>query len=187
MDFSVAPTVAFRLLYGLVIIGYERRSIIHVNVTEQPSSQWVIWQLPETFPYDCASKYIVFDRDSIFGCDVRVAIKSFANKPARNSYRIPWQNGVVEHWMGSCRRELLDHIVVFNENCLRRLLRAHIASHYNRVRTHCSIEKDAREERPVMRKPKSMAPLVGRPRCGGLHHRYEWGAMQAESPLFGPL
>jgi len=173
MDFFVVPTVTFRLLYVLVIVGHGRRNIIHLNVTEHPTSAWVAQQLREAFPYDAAPRHLVFDRDSIFGTDVVAAVKSFGISPARTSYRSPWQNGVVERWIGSCRRELLDHVIVFGEDHLRRLLRKYVA-YYGSDRTHCSLDKDAPATRPIDAKPSPHAQIVAHPRCGGLHHRYEW-------------
>ncbi|MFC2173511.1 integrase core domain-containing protein [Acidobacteriota bacterium] len=100
-------------------------------------------------------------------------MKSFGIKPVRTSFRSPWQNGVLERWVGSCRRELLDHVVVLNEDHLHRLLKSYIA-YYKEDRTHLSLEKDTPGTRPVQKRPSSKAKVIALPRAAGLHHRYEW-------------
>ena len=115
---------------------------------------------------------MIFDRDSIFSASVVSTVKSFGIKAARTAYRSPWQNGVAERWVGSVRRELLDHVVVFNERHLRRLLRDYVA-YYHDDRTHRGLGKATPAERPVDRRPDGEAEVVALPRVGGLHHRYE--------------
>ena len=127
----------------------------------------------EAFPHDTAPRYLIFDRDSTFGADVVAVVKSFGTKPVRTSWRSPWQNGVTERWIGSCRRELLDHVIVFNERHALRLLREYIA-YYNSDRCHYSLGKDAPIERPVQHRSAKTARVVAMPRVGGLHHRYQW-------------
>ena len=123
MDFFVVPTVRFRLLYVWFAIDHGRRRILHFNVTENPTARWVIQQLRETFPIEPTHRFLVYDNDAIFSPAVTHAIKSFEIDPKRTAFRSPWQNGTAERVVGSVRRELLDHVVVLNEDHLRRLLR----------------------------------------------------------------
>ena len=115
MDVLTVPTVSLRLLYGFFVIEHGRRHIVHFNATFRPTAAWVIQQLREAFPYDTAPRYLIFDRDSIFSPAVVEFIKAMGTKPVRISFRSPWQNGTAERWIGSCRRELLAHVVVFGE------------------------------------------------------------------------
>ena len=140
MDFFKIPLVTFRVLSALVIIHHGRRILLYVNVTFHPTALWVAQQLREAFPFDTAPKYLIFDRDLIFSAHVVATLKSFGIKPVRTSWHSPWQNGVVERWIGSCRRELLDHVVVFNERHALRLLREYIA-YYNADRCRCSLSR----------------------------------------------
>jgi transposase InsO family protein len=172
MDFFVVPTVGFRLLYVWFIIHHGRRRIIHFNVTMNPTAQWVMQQLREAFSDDSVPRYLIFDNDSIFSDKVTEAIKSFGIEPKRTAFQSPWQNGVAERWVGSCKREIADHVIVFNEDHLRRLLREYV-SYYNAERVHTVI-RDAPEGRAIEAQPSPGAKVVGLPRVGGLHHRYVW-------------
>jgi transposase InsO family protein len=172
MDFFVVPTITFRLLYVWFVIDHGRRRIIHINVTPHPTSQWVVQQLRESFPDDLAPNYLIFDNDTIFSSEVAASIESLGTTPKRTAYRSPWQNGMAERWVGSCKRELIDHLIVLNEDHLRRLLRDYVR-YYNTDRVHTSI-KDAPEGRAAEARPSSGAKVVGFPRVGGLHHRYAW-------------
>ena len=173
MDFLTVPTVTFGVLYVFFIIDHARRRIRHVNVTAHPNAAWVIQQLREAFPFDETLRYLVLDRDSIFRGRVKAAIKDMAVTPKLISYRSPWQNGVAERWVKTLRTELLDHVVVFNEKHLRRLVLDYVA-YYNDDRCHLSVEKDAPVSRPVIVRPSLTAKVVALPRVGGVHHRYEW-------------
>ena len=112
MDLFVVFTVSFRLLYVLFVVRHGRRRIVHFNVTEHPTAAWVVQQLREAFPYDSAPRHLIFDRDSIFATEVVAAIRAMGIRPTRTAYRSPWQNGTAERWVGCCRQELLDHVVV---------------------------------------------------------------------------
>jgi putative transposase len=114
MDFFVVPTFRFRLLYIWFVIDHGRRRIRHFNVTTNPTAQWVIQQLREAFPGDSAPGYPIYDNDSIFSGRVREAVEYLGMAPKRTAYRSPWQNGVAERWVGSARRELLNHVIVFD-------------------------------------------------------------------------
>ena len=172
MDFFVVPTITFRLLYVWFVIDHERRRIIHIDVTPHPTSQWVVQQLRESFPDDLAPNYLIFDNDTIFSSEVSASIESLGTTPKRTAYRSPWRNGMAERWVGSNKRELIDHVIVLNEDHLRRLLRDYVR-YYNTDRVHTSI-KDAPEGRAVDARPSPDAKVVGMPRVGGLHHRYVW-------------
>jgi len=172
MDFFVVPTVRFRLLYVWFAIDHGRRRILHFNVTENPTARWVIQQLRETFPDEPTHRFMIYDNDAIFSPSVTHAIKSFEIAPKRTAFRSPWQNGTAERVVGSVRRELLDHVVVLNEDHLRRLLREYV-DYYNAERVHTSIA-DAPVGRPEESRPSPGARVVGIPRVGGLHHRYRW-------------
>ena len=173
MDFLTVPTVTFGVLYVFFIIDHARRRIRYVNVTAHPSAAWVIQQLREAFPFDETLRYLVLDRDAIFKGRVRAAIKAMGMTPKLISYRSPWQNGAAERWVKTLRGELLDHVVVFNEKHLRRLVLEYVA-YYNDDRCHLSVEKDAPIPRPVMARPSANAKVVALPRVGGLHHRDQW-------------
>jgi len=172
MDFFVVPTVRFRLLDVWFAIDHGRRRILHFNVTENPTASWVIQQLRETFSGEPTHRYLIYDNDAIFSPAVTSAIQSFEVDPKRTAFRSPWQNATAERVVGSVRRELLDHVVVLNEDHLRRLLREYVDYH-NAERVHTSIG-DAPVGRPVESRPSSGARVVGFPRVGGLHHRYAW-------------
>jgi transposase InsO family protein len=172
MDFFVIPTVRFRLLYVWFVIDHGRRTILHYNVTTNPTAQWVIQQLREAFPYESAPRYLIYDNDSIFSDKVTEAIERFQVRPKRTAYRSPWQNGTAERWVGSARRELLNHVIVLDEQHLRRLLRDYVA-YYNAERVHTQL-RDSPAGRRAETRPSPDARVVGLPRVGGLHHRYVW-------------
>ncbi len=172
MDFFVVPTVRCRLLYVWFAIDHGRRRVLRFNVTENPTARWVIQQLRETFPNEPNHRFLIYDNDSIFSSAVTGAIKSFEIDPKRTAFRSPWQNGTAERFVGSVRRELLDHVVVLNEDHLRRPLRDYV-DYYNSERVHTSIG-DAPVGRPVESRPSADARVVSLPRVGGLHHRYRW-------------
>ena len=173
MDFFTVPTVQLRMLYCFFVIGHERRRVLHFNATFNPTSAWVIQQLREAFPFEMAPKYLILDRDSIFSAAVVGFVKSMGTKPCRTSYRSPWQNPVAERWIGGCRRELFDHVVVFSERHAVRLAQSHVG-YFHEDRTHLGLGKDTPKGRPITPRPSECAKIVACPRVGGLHHRYEW-------------
>jgi transposase InsO family protein len=173
MDLFTVPTASLRLLYGFFIIEHGRRHIVHFNATFHPTSAWVMQQLREAFPYDTAPRYLVLDRDSIFSPAVVEFIRAMGTKPVRISYRSPWQNGTAERWIGNCRREMLEHVVVLSERHLVRLVRLYIR-YYHEDRCHLGLDKDTPDGRPVTPRRSPAAQVVALPRVGGLHHRYEW-------------
>jgi len=173
MDLFTVPTASLRLLYGFFIIEHGRRRILHFNATFYPSAAWVIQQLRDAFPYDSAPKYLIFDRDSIFSAAVVEFIKVMGTKPIRTSLFSPWQNGTAERWIGSCRRELFEHVIIISERHLVRLVRSYI-SYYHEDRCHLGLNKDTPNPRQITPRPSPTAKVVALRRVGGLHHRYEW-------------
>lgn len=114
MDFFTVPTITFGVLYCLFVIGHDRRKILRCNVTRNPGALWIVQQMREAWPYASAHRFLLFDHDSKFDSDVVSATKDLGSQPIRTAFRSPWQNGVAERWVGSCRRDLLDHVIVLN-------------------------------------------------------------------------
>jgi transposase InsO family protein len=173
MDLCVVFTATFRLLYVFLVIQHGRRQVMHFGVTEHPTAAWVSKQLREAFPFDSAPKCLIFDRDSIFSAEVVNAVKAMWIAPTRTSYSAPWQNGLMERWIGCARQEMLDHVIVKDERHLRRLLGEYVAYHHQ-DRTHCGLGKQTPMQRAEQPKPSLGAKVVALPRVGGLHHRCEW-------------
>lgn len=172
-DFFTVPTVTFQLLYCFFVIAHGRRKILHFNVTQHATADWVVQQLREAFPEAGPYRYVILDRDSKFDADVIAFLKATGLKPKRTGIQAPWQNGTAERWIGSCRREILDHVIALNEQHLRRLIRDYVNYHHD-DRIHDSLEKDTPNRRPVDEKPTPQATVISNPRLGGLHHRYSW-------------
>jgi putative transposase len=173
MDFFTVPSATFNLMYVFFVIHHARRKILHFAVTAEPYALWIVQQLREAFPEDHAPRYVILDRDGKYGKVVPAALKNMGVKIVRTAYRAPWQNPFAERWILSCRRELLDHVVVLNEAHLRRLLSDYIA-YYHNDRSHLGLDKDTPIGREMMKKPSAGACVTALPRIGGLHHRYEW-------------
>ena len=129
------------------MIGHGRRTILHFNVTRHPTSDWVVQQLREAFPDAGQYRYVILDHDSIFDADVVGFLKATGLMPKRTSVQGPWQNGIAERWIGSCRREILDHVIALDERHLRRLMRDYINYHHD-DRIHDSLSKDTPTRRP---------------------------------------
>jgi len=169
MDFFTVPTISFSVLYCFFVIAHDRRRILHFNVTRHPASTWIVQQLREAFPYQSAPKFLICDRDAKYGFEVPAAIRSMKIDPVRTSFQSPWQNGIAERWVGSCRHDLLDHVIALNERHLKRLLSEYVR-YYHEDRTHLGLGKQT---------PRFRTQSTGRgrvicwPRLGGLHHRYD--------------
>jgi putative transposase len=175
MDFFTVPTLTFGVLYCFFVIAHDRRRILHCNVTRHPTSAWVIQQLREAFPYDSAPGYLIFDRGSSFNAEMIDAVKNFGVQPKRTSFRSPWQNGVAERWVGNCRRDLLDHVIVLNKQHLKRLMNEYVR-YYHEDRTHLALAKRTPAGREAEKNPIQGRKVVSMPRLGGLHHRYDLAA-----------
>lgn len=167
IDLFVVPTVGFKLLYGLVIIRLQRRHLVWINVTANPTAEWIARQITEAFPWDQAPRYLIRDRDVSYGHVVTRRLAAMGIRDRPTAPRSPWQNGHVERLIGSIRRECLDHVVVLGEAHLRRVLTAY-ADYYNELRTHRSLAKDA----PLHRAVQRLGIVTPRPILGGLHHQY---------------
>jgi transposase InsO family protein len=171
-DFFVVPTATCRLLFVLVILAHERRRVVHVAVTAHPTAAWTAQQLREAFPWDQTPLYLLRDRDHAFDGWMETA-KTMGIDELLTAPRSPWQNAYVERFIGSARRECLDHVIVFSATGLRRLLKLY-CTYYGATRTHLSLDKDSPIPRPIA--PASAGRIVAIPQVGGLHHRYERAA-----------
>ena len=173
VDFFTVPTATFRILYVFVILHHERREIVHFNVTEHPTAQWAAQQLVEAFPFDSAPRYLLRDRDSIYGGRFRNRVKSLGIDEVLTAPRSPWQNPYVERIVGSIRRECLNHVIIINERHLRRQLKSY-SIYYHEARTHLSLDKQSPVPRSI--EPPEQGKVVAIPHVGGLHHEYRRAA-----------
>ena len=167
MDLFVVPTIGFDMLYALVIVRLDRRDLVWINVTTNPTAEWVARQITEAFPWDGAPGYMIRDHDRIYGTVVtrRLCAMGIRDKPIAPAS--PWQNGVAERLIGSIRRECVDHIIVLGEAHLRGILESY-ANYYNSARTHRSLNKDAPASRRIQRTGSIKSHAI----LGGLHHHY---------------
>jgi putative transposase len=172
MDFFTVPTITFGVLYCFFVISHDRRRILYFNITKHPTSSWIIQQLREAFPFGAAPRFLIHDRDAKYGTEVPAAIRSLKINAVRTSFESPWQNGVAERWVGSCRRELLDHVIALNERHLKRLLSEYVSYHHE-DRTHLGLGKGT----PGCRtRCVTSGHVLVHDRLGGLHHRYDRAA-----------
>jgi transposase InsO family protein len=167
MDFLIVPTIGFKLLFVLVILRHQRRRLLSLTVTTNPTAEWIAHQITEAFPWDEAPDHLIRDRDASYGHTVTKRLAAMGIRDHPIAPRSPWQNGHAERLIGSIRRECLDHIVVFGDAHLRRILAAY-TGYYNELRTHLSLAKDSPAHRPIQR----LGQLATRPILGGLHHQY---------------
>ena len=167
MDLFVVPTVSFRLLYGLLIMGHGRRQILWLGVTAHPTAEWIANQLKEACGWERPPSDLIRDRDACYGYVFIRRLRSLGIRYHPTSPRSPWQNGYAERLIGSIRRECLDHVVVFGERHLRHVLSCYV-EYYNATRTHLALGKDA----PIGRGIQPVGHINCRPVLGGLHHQY---------------
>jgi transposase InsO family protein len=167
MDLFVVPTLGFTLLYALVIIRLDRREIAWINATAHPTAEWIARQITEAFPWNETPRYLIRDRDRVYGAAVTRRLRAMGIRDKPIAAASPWQNGFAERLIGSIRRECLDHIVVLGEVHLRRILRNY-RDYYNQIRTHRSLDKDAPLHRPI----QHAGNIASRPILGCLHHHY---------------
>jgi putative transposase len=169
-DFFTVPTVTCQVLFVFILLAHARRRIVHFNITQHPTAQWTAQQIVEAFPWDTAPRYLLRDRDAIYGTACQQRIKNLGMEEVKIAPHSPWQNPYVERVIGSIRRECLNEVIVLNEWHLRRVLQSYV-DYYHHWRTHRSLEMDAPEPRPIEQ------PAVGTvrklPEVGGLHHHYE--------------
>jgi Integrase core domain len=167
MDLFVVPTISFRMLYGFVIVRLDRRALVWINVTTNPTAKWIARQITEAFPWDMAPRYMIRDRDRIYGAVVTRRLRAMGIRDKPIAPASPWQNGFAERLIGSIRRECVDHVIVLGEAHLRRILKSY-ARYDNGTRTHLSLDKDS----PLSRTVKRAGRVFCRPVLGGLHHKY---------------
>jgi transposase InsO family protein len=168
-DFFVVPTATCRLLFVLVMLTHDRRRVVHVAVTAHPTAAWTAQQLREAFPWHEARRFLIRDRDYAFD-GLGETAKAMGIHEVLTAPHAPWQNAFVERFIGSARRECLDHVIVFNETGLQRLMNVYCA-YYDRFRTHLSLDKDTPIPRSITK--SGDGDIVAIPQVGGLHHRYE--------------
>ena len=169
VDFFTAYTITFKVLYCFVVLSHDRRRVIHFNVTQNPTAEWTAQQIIEAFPYDTAPRFLLHDRDSVYGGVFRRRVKGMGIEEVTTAYRSPWQNPYCERVIGSIRRDCLDHVIIFNEAHLRRIL-AEYVRYYNESRTHSSLDSNSPIPREI--EPPSKGNIVAVSFLGGLHHRY---------------
>jgi transposase InsO family protein len=167
MDLFVVPTIGFNLLYVLVIVRLGRRELVWINVTTNPTAEWLARQITEAFPWNEGPRYLIRDRDHAYGAAVTRRLRAMGIRDKPIAPGSPWQNGFAERLIGSIRRECTDQVIAVGEGHLRRILRSY-APYYNQSRTHRSLNKDA----PIHRLTESVGTIVSRPILGGLHHQY---------------
>jgi transposase InsO family protein len=167
MDLFVAPTLGFDLLYAFIIVRLTRRDLVWINVTPHPTADWIARQITEAFPWNEAPRYLIRDRDRVYGAAAMRRLRAMGIRDKPIAPGSPWQNGFAERLIGSIRRECVDHIVVLGETHLRRILKSY-ARYYNETRTHRSLDKDAPISRPVQR----TGGIISHALLGGLHHHY---------------
>ena len=167
IDLFVVPTIAFEQLFAFLILGHGRRQLLWFAVTRHPTAEWLARQITEAFPWDKAPTYVLRDNDRAFGNVFTRRIQAMGIRDRPTSFRSPWQNGHVERLIGSIRRECTDHLIVLNEEHLRRIF-AKFSAYYNGWRPHVSLGKDAPDGRPIDR----FGDIVAHAILGGLHHRY---------------
>ena len=166
----VVVTATFRLLYALIVLGLDRRRVIHFDVTRNPTQDWLSGQMTEAFPWDTAPRFLLRDRDKSYGPAFRDRVRAMGIEEVVTAPRSPWQNPYVERLIGSIRRECLDHVIILNERHLRRILSSYFRYHHD-ARTHLSLNKDC--PRPRCVQLPSAGDIIAFPEVGGLHHRYE--------------
>ena len=169
VDFFTVPTATFRLLYVFLVLAHERRKVLHFNVTNSPSAAWTAQQLTEAFPYCKPPRYLLRDRDSIYGLQFEARATALGLEQKLTAPRSPWQNPFVERLIGSIRRECLDHVLVLHARHLHRVLTEYF-QYYHGHRPHRALDQDCPQPRPT--EPPEQGKIIALPLVGGLHHRY---------------
>jgi len=169
IDFLTVPTLSFRVLFVFVVLAHERRRVVHFNVTGSPTAEWTSLQILQAFPWDSAPRYLLRDRDCTYGQAFVRRVQAMGIKEVKIAPRSPWQNPFAERFVGTLRRDCLDHVIILNENHLRRIVRNYLG-YYHDSRTHLSLEKDSPEPRTI--EPLESGEIIALLQVGGLHHRY---------------
>jgi transposase InsO family protein len=167
IDMCVVPTLTFDLLFAFMVLGHGRRQLLWFEVTRHPTAEWLARQITEAFPWTSAPTYLVRDNDRAYGHIFAARLRAMGIRDRPITPRSPWQNGIAERLIGTLRHECLDHIVVFGEAHLRKILSAY-AAYYNQARTHLALQKDA----PIQRAVQRFGRISGMPVLAGLHHQY---------------
>jgi transposase InsO family protein len=170
IDLFTVATIQLRVLYVFIVLAHDRRRVVHFNVSKNPTTVWAAQQMVEAFPENTAPRYLVRDRDRVYGQHFIARVEGLGVEDIPISARSPWQNCYAERVIGSIRRECLDHVVVINERHLRRILKSYF-QYYHRSRTHLALQKDTPQLRPVH--DRSWGRIVQIREVGGLHHRYD--------------
>ncbi len=168
-DFFTIPTVTFRVLYVFIVLRHDRRRVVHFNVTTNPHAEWTAQQIVNAFPHEESPRFLIRDRDGIYGDYFTKRVKDMGIEEVLIAARSPWQNPYCERVIGSIRRECLDHVIVLGEAHLRRIL-ADYFEYYHLSRPHLSLDRNSPTPREV--EPSSLGKVVATPQVGGLHHRY---------------
>lgn len=168
VDFFTVPTVRLKILFVFVVLEHRRREILHFNVTDHPTSDWVAQQMMEAFGDRSTPRYLIRDRDGVYGDEVRRRLQTLGIQEVLTAPQSPWQNAYAERLIGSIRRECLNHFLVLNARHLKRTL-GHYFRYYHRSRTHLGLGKQCPIEREVMER----GVIIEKAELGGLHHRYE--------------
>src|SRR5262249_9090302 len=183
VDFFLVPTLTSRLLFVFVVLRHDRRELIYVTVTDQPTAGWTARQIVEAFPDESAPQFLLRDRDAVYGEEFARRVTDMGTREVRIAPRAPWQNPFVERVIGSLRRECLDHFLILSEAHLRRLLRAY-GAYYNTTRPHHSLANNSPQPRVV--EPPARGRISAMPQVGGLHHRYRRAACSPPPPPPSP-
>ncbi len=173
IDFFTVPTATFRILFAFVVMRHDRRHVVHYNVTAHPTAAWTAQQIIEAFPDDTAPRFLIRDRDGIYGDVFQQRVRNMGIEDVVCAAQSPWQNPYCERLIGSVRRECLNQVIILNERHLRRILRLYL-DYYHNSRTHLSLGRNAPMKREV--EPPHRGRVVAIPQVGGLHHRYRRAA-----------
>jgi transposase InsO family protein len=173
VDFFTVPTATFRILFCFIVLRHHRRMVGHFNVTAHPTAEWTAQQFIEVFPFDEVPRFLLRDRDRVYGSVFQERVKNIGVEEVLVAPRSPWQNPYAERLIGSIRRECLDHVIVLNERHLRRILRSYF-EYYLHSRTHLALQRNSPVEREV--EPPGQGRIVAIPQVGGMHHRYRRAA-----------
>ena len=173
-DFLQVYDVSFRPVFGFFVIDVNTKRVVHVAVTREPSERWTAQQLRNATPFAAGPRFVIRDRDAKFGADFDRVAKGAAIRLLKTAVQAPLMNATCERFLGSVRRECLDHVIILGEDHLRSVLSEYV-EYFNASRPHQGIAQRV----PVPNPAKSSAlsgNVVASPVLGGLHHAYQWAA-----------